>query len=158
MQDNNDVFVVMTSNDVSQLPPELTRAGRIDTTWYYGLPHTQERKEIFKIHFSKCGRKVSDIQLDTAVNNSNNFTGAEIEQAVKNAMRIAYIRYRKDGNKELTTDDIIKGIHEVVTIYNSSREKIMALETYCNGRARRTDEDVLESLTGDKDYSDVLEF
>lgn len=30
---DNQVFTVMTSNDVSQLPPELTRAGRLDAIW-----------------------------------------------------------------------------------------------------------------------------
>ena len=30
---DNGVFTVMTSNDVSQLPPELTRAGRLDAIW-----------------------------------------------------------------------------------------------------------------------------
>ena len=43
----------MTSNDVSQLPPELTRAGRLDATWYFSLPTLSERKEIFKIHLKK---------------------------------------------------------------------------------------------------------
>lgn len=34
LNDNdNGVYVIMTSNDVSQLPPELTRAGRLDAIW-----------------------------------------------------------------------------------------------------------------------------
>ena len=49
MNDNDSgVYVIMTSNDVSQLPPEFTRAGRLDATWYFGLPKEEERREIFK--------------------------------------------------------------------------------------------------------------
>ena len=57
LNDNdNGVFVVMTSNDVSQLPPELTRAGRLDATWYFSLPTLEERKQIFRIHLNNIKR------------------------------------------------------------------------------------------------------
>ena len=46
LQEDTDVIVMMTSNDVSQLPPELTRSGRIDTQWIFDLPNKFEREEI----------------------------------------------------------------------------------------------------------------
>ena len=54
LNDNNKgIFTVMTSNDISQLPPELTRIGRIDAIWYFTYPNEEERLEIIKIYFNK---------------------------------------------------------------------------------------------------------
>ena len=137
MNDNDSgVYVIMTSNDISQLPPEFTRAGRLDATWYFGLPSPEERAAIFKVHFGKKKRTVSDELLNAAVTHSDTFTGAEIEQAVKNILRKAYSRYRAGGSKDITVEDIIAGCGDVVPVARSSREKIAALERFCRGRAR----------------------
>lgn len=140
LQENEDVFVVVTANYISQLPPEFLRSGRLDTIWYFGLPSEEERKELLKIHFKKRNRNFSEIILNTAVKVSENFTGAEIEQLVKNSIRCAYIRSKTDNNKNILKEDIIKGSKEISPVYKTSREKILALETYCNGRAGRTSE------------------
>lgn len=140
MNDNDSgVYVIMTSNDVSQLPPEFTRAGRLDATWYFGLPKEEERREIFKIHFSKYKQNISDELLNTAVAYSEHFTGAEIEETVKNCMRKAFVKYKQTGEKDVTAKEIIAATKEVIPVYESSKEKILILETYCKGRARRTD-------------------
>src|SRR6185369_9233102 len=39
------VFVVATANDVTQLPPELLRKGRLDEIFYVDLPDEAEREE-----------------------------------------------------------------------------------------------------------------
>jgi hypothetical protein len=44
------VFVVATANDISQLPPELLRKGRLDEIFFVDLPGEEEREEIFRIH------------------------------------------------------------------------------------------------------------
>ena len=48
-EDNTGIITIMTSNDVSQLPPELTRSGRIDAQWMFDLPNEFERSEIIDI-------------------------------------------------------------------------------------------------------------
>src|SRR5205823_14555538 len=50
------VFVVATSNDIGQLPPELTRKGRFDEIFFVDLPNAEERREIFAIHLRKRKR------------------------------------------------------------------------------------------------------
>src|SRR5437667_2537500 len=50
------VFVVATANDISQLPPELLRKGRLDEIFFVDLPSDHERREIFRIHLNKRGR------------------------------------------------------------------------------------------------------
>lgn len=136
LAEDHGVFVVMTSNDVSQLPPELTRAGRLDAIWYFGLPTEKERSEIFKIHFDKFDKKVSDDLLKYAAEITNDFTGAEIKEAVKGTLRKAFSRFKKDGNSEITKDDLQKACIEIIPVSKSSREKIALLEEYAKSRAR----------------------
>lgn len=136
--DDSGVFVIMTSNDTSQLPPELTRNGRLDAQWYFGLPTAEERKDIFRIHFGKVNRTVSQEVIDAAAKAANNYTGAEIKEVVKVAMRKAFVRFREDGNRELTSEDIVSAVKDVIPLYISSQERINALEVYARGRARNT--------------------
>lgn len=143
---SKDIFTVMTSNDISQMPPELTRSGRLDTVWYFGLPTEEERKEIWRIHFGKTPIEVSEEILNYASANSNNLTGAEIKEAVKVSMRKAFKRYIKDNNKNITTSDIDEAIKEIVPVYNASKEKIVALEKYAENRARFASRDKEENI------------
>lgn len=136
LAEDHGVFVIMTSNDISQLPPELTRAGRLDAIWYFGLPESDERKEIFNIHFNKFNKQVNDSLLSFSANHSEMFTGAEIKEAVKNIVRKAYSRSKKDGNTNITEEDIQKGCIEIIPVAKSSREKITLLEEFAKNRAR----------------------
>ena len=142
MQDNDTgVYFIMTSNDVSQLPPELTRAGRLDSQWFFDLPSDSDREEIFKIHFKRYNRTLSKDIMAAAVDITNNFTGAEIAEAVKNAMRKAFLRTRKSKTikKDITLADITESVNEVTPVYESNRERVTALRGWVKGRARFTD-------------------
>lgn len=150
----------MTANDVSQLPPELTRAGRLDAIWYHTLPNIEERKEIFKIYFKKANRKIDEDTLSEIAKESYGYTGAEIEQIVKVSLRKAYKRYSttEDKTKEIKPEEVLESIKEVIPIYKSSREQIVSLEKWAEGRARTTsraeEEDYNYSL--DEDLVDKL--
>ena len=58
------VFVVATANDISQLPPELLRKGRLDEIFFVDLPSEEERAEIFRIHLTKRRREPEKFDLD----------------------------------------------------------------------------------------------
>ncbi len=136
LAENDKVFIVMTSNDVRKLPPELTRSGRLDTTWYFSFPTFSERKDIFRIHFAKAGRTDIDQDILTkAAKKTNNFTGAEIKNVVKQAIWQSYKRYKETNENTITIDDIEYAISKVVPTYKTSKEKIDALERYARGRA-----------------------
>lgn len=143
---SSDVFTVMTSNDISQMPPELTRSGRLDTIWYFGLPTEEERKEIWRIHFGKTPMCVTEELLNYASANSENLTGAEIKEAVKVSMRKAYKRFMQDGNRTITEEDVLSAIGEIVPVYNASKERIIALERYAETRARFASEKTRQSI------------
>lgn len=142
LNDNDyGVYIIMTSNDVSQLPPELTRQGRLDAKWFFDFPKENERKEIFKIHFSKYNKEINSDLLDLAVSKTNNFTGAEIQEIVKNTIRKSFIRFKKDNNNELKEEDITSAINEIIPISKTSKESILALKSYCSNRFRSVNEE-----------------
>ena len=148
-ENNNGVYVVMTSNNVEQLPPELTRSGRLDATFYFGLPNKEERKEIFNIHLSKYNASLTESRLDKIAKKTDGYTGAEIEQIVKSAVRKAYIKKIKENSDKLNVSLSLleKATEEVIPISKSSKEKIDALELWANGRALKSSYEESDKLT-----------
>src|ERR1700761_3800300 len=67
------VFVVATANDISQLPPELLRKGRLDEIFFVDLPDKEERAEIFGIHLAKRGRDAAAFDLEALAEASAEF-------------------------------------------------------------------------------------
>lgn len=91
-ENEHPVFIVATANDVSNLPPELMRKGRLDEIFFVDLPDADTRAEIFRIHLAK--RELDPARFDVArlAAASTAFTGAEIEQAVVSACYAAQAR------------------------------------------------------------------
>jgi SpoVK/Ycf46/Vps4 family AAA+-type ATPase len=125
------VFVVATANDISQLPPELMRKGRLDEIFFVDLPSDEERREIFRIHLAKRNREPEQFDLETLTARSENFSGAEIEQAIISALYDAF--YAKH---ELTTEDIIRALLQTVPLAKTMDEQISRLRSWAVGRAR----------------------
>ena len=80
------ILTVMTCNDYAKLPPELTRAGRIDERFFVDLPTVGEREEIARVHLQKYTGEVDGLCPKIAAL-TDAWTGAEIEQLVKSAAR-----------------------------------------------------------------------
>ena len=125
------VFVVATANDVSQLPPELLRKGRLDEIFYVDLPSEEERAEIFRIHLTKRNRRPEDFDLPALVATSLDFSGAEIEEAIISALYDAF--YAK---QELTTAHVLEALSQTVPLAKTMAEKIAAQRNWAKGRAR----------------------
>lgn len=138
------VFVVATANDVSQLPAELLRKGRFDEIWFIDVPTEIEREEIFKIQIQKVGRnpkKFDLVKLSKAKykreSRSFDYTGAEIELAVQEAMWDAFDKGGiKGGKNDINTKDILNVLQKTVPITNTMREKIEAVQAWGSKRAR----------------------
>lgn len=80
------VFVVATSNDISRLPPELIRKGRLDEIFFVDLPDAAVREEIMAIHLRKRKQDPQQFDLHQLAVATEGFSGAEIEQAVVAAL------------------------------------------------------------------------
>jgi ATP-dependent 26S proteasome regulatory subunit len=125
------VFVVATANDVSQLPPELLRRGRFDELFFVDLPTLAERREILSIHLQKRGRDPSHYRLGELAEESERFTGAELEQAITSALYVAFAELR-----DLEEDDVSNALTETVPIYDTYEERIKELRDWARNRAR----------------------
>ena len=55
MQDREgDVFLAATSNNITILPPEMTRKGRFDEIFFVDLPGAEVRAALFTLHLKKA--------------------------------------------------------------------------------------------------------
>ena len=80
------VFIVATANDISRLPPELIRKGRLDEIFFVDLPGHEVREAIFRIHLDRRGLEPAGFDLPLLAAASVGFSGAGIEQAVVSAI------------------------------------------------------------------------
>jgi AAA+ superfamily predicted ATPase len=125
-------FVVATANDIGSLPPELLRKGRFDDIFFLDLPTLKERQAIFAVHLSKRRRLPEDFDVARLARESEGYVGAEIEQAVIDAMYVGF-----NAGREFTTDDIAQAIKQQVPLSISQREIVAALREWLHeGRAQ----------------------
>jgi hypothetical protein len=74
----SDVFVVCTSNDVSKLPPEFSRAERFDGIFFLDTPSTGEKQKIGPIHLGRY-----EIAREDKRPEDREWTGAEIQSCCR---------------------------------------------------------------------------
>ena len=125
------VFVVATANDISQLPPELLRKGRLDEIFFVDLPSETEREEVFRIHLTKRGRDPEKFDVPLLVEASRNFSGAEVEEAIVSALYDAFY-----AGEELATEHVLAALKETVPLAKTMEEQINRLRHWAEGRAR----------------------
>jgi AAA+ superfamily predicted ATPase len=130
------VFVVATANNIAMLPPELLRRGRFDEIFFLDLPTRDERKEIFSVHIRKRKRPLQGFDLDRLAAASEGYVGAEIEQAIIDAMYLAYSDKDSPG-RDFTTEDVLRALARQVPMSQSQREAVGALRKWLSeGRAQ----------------------
>jgi ATP-dependent 26S proteasome regulatory subunit len=125
------VFVVATANDISQLPPELLRKGRLDEIFFVDLPDREERAEVFRIHVAKRGRDVAAFDLEALADASAQLSGAEIEESINSALYDAFY-----AGEELTTSHVLHALAQTVPLAKTMDEQIGRLRSWAEGRAR----------------------
>lgn len=125
------VFVVATANDISQLPPELLRKGRLDEIFFVDLPSEPERADIFRIHLQRRGRNADNFDTAALAAASRDCSGAEIEEAINSALYDAFY----DGH-EISTAGILRTLAQTVPLARTMDEQINRLRHWADGRAR----------------------
>jgi AAA+ superfamily predicted ATPase len=125
------VFVIATANDISQLPPELLRKGRLDEIFFVDLPNPDERRDVFRIHLHRRHRKPERFDLDELSRYSEGFSGAEIEEAIVSALYDAFSR-----NQELDQQTLRNALAETVPLSKTMHEELSRLRAWASGRAR----------------------
>ncbi len=92
------------------------------------MPNPAERESIFKIHLQKRKKFNSSIDLAKLASKTEGFNGADIESVVKDAIEISFVEHKTD----LTTDDLLKVIHETNSISKTLQEKIKIIKETIN--------------------------
>jgi SpoVK/Ycf46/Vps4 family AAA+-type ATPase len=123
------VFIVATSNDISKLPPELIRKGRLDEIFFVDLPDADVRRDIFMIHINKRNMLATDFDVNKLADATNGFSGSEIEQAIVASMYTAAACASK-----LTTDILLKEILSTSPLSVIMAEQIARLRLWAADR------------------------
>jgi len=126
------VFVVATSNNVSQLPPELLRKGRFDEIFYVDLPSKEERAEILKIHLEKRGRKPENFDVDKTALQTRGFSGSEIEEVIVSGLYDAF-----NKGEELKQEHLEQAVKAMIPLSQTMEEQIRGIREWAKLRARR---------------------
>jgi SpoVK/Ycf46/Vps4 family AAA+-type ATPase len=123
------VFLVATANDIARLPPELIRKGRFDEIFFVDLPDAATRKEIFGIHLLRRKAVPESFDLDTLVQATEGFSGAEIEQVVVSGLYEAHA-----SSQPLDTQILRREIANTRPLSTTIAEHIQALREWAQDR------------------------
>ncbi len=125
------VFVVATANEVRSLPPELLRKGRFDEIFFVDLPNVHERLEILEIHIRRRGRTSESFDLLQLAEETEKFSGAELEQLIVAALFVAF-----SLDRELTQEDLLRVAHDSVPLAVTMDDRLKELRDWARPRAR----------------------
>ena len=131
------VFIVATSNDISQLPPELIRKGRFDEIFFVDFPNDEARIQIATIHLKKRSYDPAQFDVSGLAKLSEGYSGAEIEQAIVSASFEARAR-----NEGLRPADILAEIERTRPLSVVMAEKIDELRAWAADRAVFADDEL----------------
>ena len=128
-ENDKAVFVVATANNIDKLPPELVRKGRLDEIFFVDLPEADTRAEIFGIHLQKRDIDPQNFDLQALAEASEQFSGAEIEQAVVSALYLAH-----EQDSALETAHILEEISHTRPLAVVMSEPLQRLRDWASER------------------------
>ncbi len=116
----SDVFFIGTANDISRLPPEFTRAERLDAVFFVDLPAAAERQTIWQLY-----RRQYDIAANQPIPTDTDWTGAEI----KSCCRLS----------SLLDVSLTEAARNVVPVAHTAAEAVSKLRQWASGRCLSAD-------------------
>ena len=123
---NSAVFVVATANNIDMIPAEILRKGRFDEMFFLGLPTLEEREAIFNVHLKKYRPDdMGNFQAKLLSELSKEFSGAEIEQVVIEAMRLGF-----HENREFNNEDLLVTIQNIVPLARTKSKELNILKAW----------------------------
>jgi SpoVK/Ycf46/Vps4 family AAA+-type ATPase len=134
------VFVVATANNIDALPPEFLRKGRFDEIFFVDLPTAPERSAIWRIQLASqatppnglAGLASDESVVERLTEASENYSGAEIEQAVVVAMYEAFA-----GGRTVSVEDVERAIASMIPLAVTQAEEVAGIRSWAALRAVR---------------------
>src|SRR6185295_4194607 len=102
-----------------------------DEIFFVDLPSEAEREDIFRIHLAHRHREPEHFDLKALAAGSQEFSGAEIKEAVISALYEAF-----DEGTDLTGAHVLHALQETVPLAKTMDEQINRLRSWADGRAR----------------------
>ncbi|MEM3791218.1 MAG: CDC48 family AAA ATPase [Candidatus Micrarchaeaceae archaeon] len=108
LSDLKGVVVLAATNRPDIIDPALLRPGRFDKVVHIPMPDFLSRLEIFKVHTKRMPLD-KDVSLEELAEKTENYTGAEIENLVREAGMNAI----RNGRSIVNKADFLKALEEV---------------------------------------------
>jgi len=125
----------MTANDVSRLPPEFTRKGRIDEVFGIHLPTAEERAEIFRIHLGLRDRDPEEFDLGQLADATEGYTGADVREVVLMGLKLAF-----HTKGELGTEHLLDAVPEIRPLSQTDPERVTAMTEWLDRHTKPASE------------------
>lgn len=139
---NDQVFVIGATNTPWYLDAALRRPGRFNHLIFVPPPEEQERETILKLKLAN--KPAGKLDLGKISKDTKHFSGADLEQIVKDAVESALERTLESGKIEpITQEDIRRSVKQ---------RKATTLEWFATAKNYATFSDV------NQDYQNVLEY
>ena len=153
-------FVVMTMNRLKNVPTEFLRMGRFDKIFYTDLPKKHERRQIAEIHLRKRGVDpvgvMTEAEWDDIVGTRcDNYVGSEIEELVKEARCLAYLRHceRKAAGESVDEahaarpnyEDFCTAAAAIVPLSSMQAEEMKAMADFCKSAATPASREIVQN-------------
>lgn len=130
----NNVLLIAMTNRLELIDEALLRPGRFEVQIEIGLPDEKGRNDILKIHTNKMrdAGYLDNVNLEEIAAMAVNFTGAELESVVKNAVSYCISKEIDPNNlvglKEIKPKimqwDLIKSVEEIKPQFGSISKEI----------------------------------
>jgi len=126
------VFVICTANNVQDIPPEFMRAGRFDEVFFVDLPSSKGREQIFKVLLKKFKYDPNLFDIKELCLYTKNYSGAEIEKAIENAMFECFC----DNKKEMQTIDLVLSCRSITPLSETRDKEFQEMRTWAKTRCK----------------------
>lgn len=131
----NNILLIGMTNRLDMLDEALLRPGRFEVQIEIGLPDEKGRLDILKIHTNKMnqsGYLSNDVNLCQIAEMTKNFTGAELEAVVKNAVSYSIakeldpsnLNSAKNVNPIVSQLELVKSATEIKPQFGSVSKEI----------------------------------
>lgn len=128
------VYFVFTANDVTRLPPELMRRGRLDAIFANTFPNEKERAEILKIHLGKRGHAddLSELDLRAVAKETLDFVGAELESIIVEGL----VRAFNEGADKVGVEHLLAEAQGITPLSTAFAETVRRMNEWAKANAR----------------------
>jgi ATP-dependent 26S proteasome regulatory subunit len=131
----SQTLVFATANRLERFPPELTRAGRFDRTFYVDFPSAAERKEILQLHCARFDDRyqtgdgaLTPREWTSILERTNNCTGAELAQIAIEAATSLFYEISEGDRLHIDLPDLLAARSRVHTLFSRDPEGVAAIE------------------------------